>query len=98
MCKSTEKSKIKYYNSPTNMPLIVPEYWLNKVEEYFCLRNPGNINLSELLTAHNVTNPINTTVKHVNSTEQGMVVLQKKFVESKNERLKQSICIDELIR
>ena len=47
MCKSTEKSKIKYYNSPTNTPLIVPEYWLNKVEEYFCLRNPGNINLSE---------------------------------------------------
>ena len=36
-------------------------------------------------------------VKHFNSMEQGMLGLQEKFTESENERVEQSIFIDELI-
>ena len=44
-----------------------------------------------------MTNAINTMVKHVKSMEQGMIVLQEKFIESKNERVNQYIRIDKLI-
>ena len=37
-------------------------------------------------------------VKHVNSMEQGMIGPQEKLIESENERVKQSICIYQLIR
>ena len=77
------------FNSPRNKPLIVIDYGSKKVEEYFHLRNPDNINLFEKYTAQNVTNLMNTMVKHVNSMEQGMVGLQDKFIESKNQRVKQ---------
>ena len=40
---------------------------------------------------------MNTMVKHFNSMEQGMLGLQEKFTESENERVEQSIFIDELI-
>ena len=41
--KITQKDKIKDFNSPRNEPLIVLDYWPNKIEEYFHLRNPYNI-------------------------------------------------------
>ena len=43
-------------------------------------------------------NVMNSMVKNVNSMEQGMIGLQDKFIESGNDRLKKSICIDQLIR
>ena len=68
-----QKTKIKDFNSPRNEPLIVLDYWLNKIEEYFHLRNLDNINLSEKSTTQDVTNVMNIMVKHVNSMEQGMI-------------------------
>ena len=35
---------------------------------------------------------------HVNSMEQGMIGPQEKFIESENDRFKQSINIDQLIQ
>ena len=49
MYKSAEKSKINDFNSPRNKPLIILNYWSKNIEEYFHLRNPDNINLSENL-------------------------------------------------
>ena len=40
---------------------------------------------------------MNTMVKHVKYMEQGMIGLQEKFIESKNDRLKQSISIYQMI-
>ena len=37
-------------------------------------------------------------VKHANYMEQGMIGFQEKFIELENYRVKQSICIDQLIR
>ena len=92
------KTKIKDFNSPRNDPLIVLDYWSNNIEEYFHLRNPDNIDLSEKYTTQDVTNIMNSMVKHVSYTEQGMLGIQDKFVESENERLKQPINIDQLTR
>ena len=41
---------------------------------------------------------MNSMVKHVNSMEQVMIGIQEKFIESENERLKQEICIGQLIQ
>ena len=41
---------------------------------------------------------MNSMVKHVKSMEQGMIGPQEKFIESDNERVKQSIRIDQLIQ
>ena len=41
---------------------------------------------------------MNTTVNHFNSMEQVMIVLKDHFIELDNERMKQSICIDQMIR
>ena len=65
--KCTKKAKIKDFNSPRNEPLIVLDYWSNNIEEYFHLRNPDNINLSEKSTTQNVKNALDSMVKHVNS-------------------------------
>ena len=35
-------------------------------------------------------------VKHINSMEQSMIGIQEKFIELDNERVKKSICIDQL--
>ena len=37
-------------------------------------------------------------VKHVKSMGHGMIGIQEKFIESENERFKQSIRIDQLFR
>ena len=93
MCKSAKKYKINYSNSPTNKPLIVLDYWLKKIEKDLHLGNPGNIKLSD-----RYENVINAMVNHVNSMEQGMIVLQYKFIILNNKkRDKQYICIDELL-
>ena len=63
-------------NSPRNEPLIVLEYWSNNIEEYFQLRKPNNINLYDKSTAQDVTNAMNTMVKHANYMEQGIIGLQ----------------------
>ena len=47
--KSSEKEKIKYFNSNRNDSLIILDYWSKNIEEYFHLRSPKNINLSENL-------------------------------------------------
>ena len=74
--KSTEKSKIMDINSPRNEPLIVLEYWSKNIEEYFHLHNPDNINLYEKSTTQDMTNIVNSMVKHFKSMEQGMIWLQ----------------------
>ena len=93
-----QKTKIKDFNSPSNDPLIVIGYLPRNVEGYFHLPNPNKINLSETSTTQDATNVMKSMVNHVNSTEQGMIVTQEKLIESYNERLKKSICIDQLIR
>ena len=93
--KEFQKSIIKDYNSPSNKLLIVLDYWSNKIEEDFHLCNSDCIKLSEKSTTQNVTNVLNIMVKHVKSMEQGMIELQEKFIESGNERVKQSISIFE---
>ena len=50
-----------------NKPLIVIYYWLKNIEEDFHLPNSDNINISYKYTTHNVTNDMNTMMKHVNS-------------------------------
>ena len=92
-----QKTKTKDLNSPRNEPLIVLDCWSNKIEEYFHLSNPGKIILSDKFTRQDVINVMNTMVKHVKSMEQGMIGLQEKFIESKNDRLKQSISIYQMI-
>ena len=89
MWNISEKYKINDFNSPRNETLIVLEYWSKKIEEYFHLSNPDNINLSEKPTAQDVTNIINTVVNYVNSMEQDMILIQYKFIESDNDRVKQ---------
>ena len=69
LCKSAQKSKIKDFKSPRNEPLIVLDYWSKKIEEYFHLCNPDNINISDKSTTQDATNIINSIVKHVNSME-----------------------------
>ena len=96
--KSFKKSKIENLNSTRNEPLILLGYWSKKIEEYFHLFKPDNIHLSDKSTAQDVTNIINSTVKHINYMEQDMIGLQEKFIESENERAKQSICIYHLIQ
>ena len=96
LCKCLKK--IKDFNTPRNKPLIVLDYWSKKIEEYFHLHNPDNIILSEKSTTRDVKILINSMVKHVNSIEQGMIGLQDKFIESENERFKQSVRIDQLIQ
>ena len=98
LCKCAKKSEIKDFNSPRNDPLIILDYWSKNIEEYFHLRNHTKINLSGKYTTQDMTNVMNSMVNHVNSTEQGMIVTQEKLIESYNERLKKSICIDQLIR
>ena len=41
---------------------------------------------------------MNIMVNTVKSTEQGIIVIQEKFIELENDRSKQYICIDQLIR
>ena len=95
--QNVQKSKIKDFNSPRKDPLIVLDYWSKNIEQYFHLRDPDNTNISEKYTTQYVKNVMNIMVNHVNSTEKGMIGLQEKFIESENERLKQSICIYQLI-
>ena len=87
--RELKKSKIKYFNSSRNNPLIVLDYWWKNIEEYFRLFNPNNINLNEKSTTQDVTNAMNRKVKHVNSMEQSMLVIQEKFIEYDNDRVKQ---------
>ena len=84
LCKCAKKYKIKDFNSPRNEPLIVLDYWSKKIKEYFHLRKPDNINLSDKYTTQDVTNVIKIVVNHVNSMEQGMIGLQENFIESEN--------------
>ena len=65
MCKITKNSKIKDFNSPRNESLIVLDYWSKKTEETFHLFIPFNINLSEKSTTQDVTNVMNSMVKHI---------------------------------
>ena len=44
-----------------------------------------------------MTTAMNTMVKYFNSMEKSMIALQEKFIEAENERVKQSIRIDQLI-
>ena len=48
-------------------PLIVLDYWPNKIEGYFNLRNPDNIIISEKYTTQDMTNVMNIMVNHFNS-------------------------------
>ena len=73
-------TKIKDFNSPSNKPLIVLDYWSKNSEEDFDIHHPSNMNISEKYTTQNVINDMNTTVKHVKYMEQGMIGLQDKFV------------------
>ena len=98
LCKCDKKSKIKDFNSPMNKPLIVLYYWSKKIEEDFHLHKPDKINLSDKYTTHDVTNVMISMVNHVNYMEQGMIGIQEKSIALENERLKKSICIDQLIR
>ena len=41
---------------------------------------------------------MNSMVKHVKSMEHGVIGIQEKFIELENERLKQPIFTDQLIR
>ena len=66
LCNCPKKEKIKDFNSPRKKPLIVLDYWPKKIEEYFHLRDPGNVNLSEKSTAQDVKILINIMLKHVN--------------------------------
>ena len=96
LCKCSQK--IKDFKISSSEPLVVLDHWSNKIEEYFHLVNPDNNNLSEKYTTQDVKNVISSMVNHVNSMEQGIIVLQDKFIESKNERLKQSVRIDQFIQ
>ena len=78
LCNCSKKNKD--FKSPRNKPLIVLDYWPENIEEYFRLCNPDNINLSEISTTQDVTDIINSMVKHVKSMEQGMIVLQDNFI------------------
>ena len=92
--KGAEIANTKDFNSYKIEPLIITEYWLKNIEEYFHLHITDNTNLYEKLTTNNVTNSINTTVKHVKYTEQGTIEIQDKFTESYNDMVKKSIIID----
>ena len=72
---------------------MVKEDW-----RIFHLRNHYNINIFDKSTTQYVKNVMNSTMKHVNSMEQGMIELQEKVIESDNERLKQPISIDQFIQ
>ena len=89
---------MKDFNSSRNKSIIVLDCWSKNIEEYFHLRNTDNINISDKYTTQDVTNVMNIILKHANSMKQGMIGLQGKFIESENERLKQSICIYQLTR
>ena len=78
--------------------MIVLEYWSKNIEEYFHLNNPDKNNTSDKSTAQNGKNATNVIVKHVNSMRQVMIGPQDIFIESENERVKQSVCINQLIR
>ena len=75
------KPQIKDFNSPRNKPLTFIDYLSDNIEEYFHIRNTDNINLSDKSTTQDVTNIMTTMVKHFKSMEQGMIGLQKKFIE-----------------
>ena len=92
------KSKIKYFKSPRNKPLIILDYCSKKIEEDFNLHNPGRIYLSDKYTTRDVRNIINIMINHINSMEQGMIGLKGEFIESENYRVNQSIRIYQLIR
>ena len=79
LCKCDKKYKIKDFNSPRNEPLIVLDYWSINIEEYFHLRNPDNIDLSDKSTTQDVTNVTNSVVNYVNYMDYG---LQDKLIES----------------
>ena len=98
LIKSAKKSKIKDFNIPRNKPLIVLGYWWNNIQEGFHLRNPANINPSDSYTAQDGTSFIFTMVKRVNYMEQVVIRRKEKFVYSENERVKESIRIDQLIQ
>ena len=98
LCKSAKKSKIRYFSSHRNKTLVVLEYLSKNIEKSFHICNPGNIIMSNKYTTQYVINVINSMVKPVNSMEQGTIGLQDNFIELENERLKQSICIDQLIQ
>ena len=87
--KCDKKTKIKYFNSPRNVELIVLDYWPKKFVEDFHLLNPRNINLSYKYTAYDVNILTNIMVKHVNCLEEGMIRIQEKFIKSENDRLTQ---------
>ena len=93
-----QKSKIKYFDIPSNRPLIVLGCWSKRIEEYFHIRNPNNINLSEKSTTQYVNILINSMVKHVKYVVKIMIGIQENFIESDNYRLKQSIRIYQLIQ
>ena len=98
LCKCAKKYKTRDFNSPRNDSLIVIYYSSHKIEEYFHLRNPDNINISEKYTTWDIIFLINSMVELVKSIEQGMIAIQEKVIELYNEVLKQSICIYKLIR
>ena len=89
LCNCSKKTNIKGFNSPGNKLLIVLDYCSKNIEEYFHLRKPENIYLSEKYATKYVKNNMNTMVNHLNSMEQGMIGIQEKFIELENERLKQ---------
>ena len=93
LCKISKKYKITDFNSPRNEPLNALEYCSKNIEEYFHLRNPDKINLSDESITQDVKTVMNIMVKHVNYMEQGMIGLQYKLIESDNERVNQQICI-----
>ena len=68
-----KKSKIKDFNSNRNEPLIVLDYWSKSIEEDFHICNPENINISDKYKSHDVTNVMNSMVKHANYMEQGKI-------------------------
>ena len=85
--------QFKDLNIPMNNPQIVLDHWSKKIEEYFHLRKPDNINLSNKYTTQDVKILIDVMVKHVNFMEQVIIGIQENIIESENESLKQSICI-----
>ena len=81
--------KFKDLNIPRNNPQIVLDRWSKNIEEYFHLRKPDNINLSNKYTTQDVKILIDVMVKHVNFMEQVIIGIQENIIESENERLKQ---------
>ena len=54
LCKCAKKTKIKYFKSPSNDPLIVLDYQSKNIEEDFHPHKTDNVNLSEKSTTQDV--------------------------------------------